>query len=85
MLATATIDEEADNAPPNLGRDSQMMKKGETPAMTEEEIEEQEKRFKMNRMQQQMQRPIVFGLTEDVKYGQHKIPVKHFIENRNNK
>lgn len=53
--------------------------------MTEEEKIEQERRFKMNRMQKQMQRPIQFGLTEDVKYGQHKIPVCHFIENRNNK
>ncbi len=82
MMAGAAGDEFSE-AP---GRHSQMQEiENQEVEMTEEEKVEQERRFKMNRMQQQMQRPIVFGLTEDVKYGQHKIPVRHFIENRNNK
>ena len=48
MLAGVTIDDEND-LPSNVGRESQM--KDVEPSMTEEEREEQERRFQMNRMQ----------------------------------
>ena len=82
MMAGGAGDELSE-APGRLSQLKQV--EDEEEEMTEEEKLEQERRFQMNRMQQQMQRPLVFGLTEDVKYNQHKIPVRHFIENRNNK
>ena len=35
-------------------------------------------------LNQPLSKPLVFGFIEDLKYGQHKNPVKYFLQNHNN-
>ena len=57
----------------------------------QEDVErlQEEKEYKLRRKFKQvsnaLQKPLVFGLTEDLRYGNHKNPVMWFLENQNNK
>ena len=61
----------------------------EDPEVVEQRRLQEEKEYQLRRKFKQvnnaLQKPLVFGLTEDLRYGNHKNPVMWFLENQNNK
>jgi hypothetical protein len=72
-----------------LSQDYYSSEEEEDPEEKERRRIREEKEFHDRRMRNQVNnaimKPLVFGLTEDIRYPNHKNPVQFFLENNNNK